>query len=66
MKAAMSYEARFSRIKLAKVAARMERFDRRSYFEAKFAARMPRPCAWPAQFIRAELIFKIIHDLIVS
>lgn len=45
MKAAMSYEARFSRIKLAKVAARMERFDRRSYFEAKFAARMPRPCA---------------------
>lgn len=64
MKAAMSYEARFSRIKLAKVAARMERFDRRSYFEAKL--RRGCPDRVPAQFIRAELIFKIIHDLIVS
>lgn len=39
----------------------MERFDRWSYFEAKFAAGCPDRV--PGQFIRAELIFKIIHDL---
>lgn len=35
MKAAMSYEARFSRIKLAKVAARVERFDRSVVFRSQ-------------------------------
>lgn len=45
MKADMSYEARFSRIKLAKVA---ESGKIRSLvvFRSQVCGRMPRPCAW--------------------
>lgn len=65
MKAAMSYEARFSRIKLAKVAARVERFDRSVVFRSQVCGE-----GCPDRVCLVNLLernfFKIIHDLIIS